>query len=198
MDEGHSLICGTTMSGKTTLAQILAHEYRANDICTIVLDPFKDPKWGNPCDSTPEHAGHMITSNSQLFLATAKAPGTIQCALFADEGSESVGHYAGPMRWLATMARHWGHKSHFITQAPQTLDPVIRAQCSQAFIFRVNQSAMKILADEYCQPEILKAGELEKGEFIYVARFGKPRRGRVDFARRKIVFNTKPSNTPPK
>lgn len=189
MDDGHSLICGTTMSGKTTLAQILAGQYRDAHISTIVLDPFKDPKWGNPCEPTEDHAGHFITGNAQIYMGVVKNPETRQCALFADEGSESVGHYAGPMRWLATMARHWGHKSHFITQQPQTIDPVIRSQCSQAFIFRVNERAMKILADEYCQPEILKAGQLEKGQFIYVARFGAPRRGRVDFVKRQIIFD---------
>jgi len=189
MDDGHSLICGTTMSGKTTLAQILAHQYRQSGISTIVLDPMKDPKWGNACEPTPEHAGHHITSDSAQFLATIKDPETTSCALFMDESGESVGHYAGAMRWPATMGRHWGHKSHFITQAPQQLDPVIRGQCSQCFIFRINNSAMKILSDEYCQPEIMKAGELAKGEFLYIARFGAPRRGRVDFASRSIRFD---------
>ncbi len=176
------------MSGKTTLAQILAGDYRSHAISTVVLDPFKDPKWGNVCEPSPEHAGHFITADSAQYLAIVKSPECTRCALFMDESGESVGHYAGAMRWPATMGRHHGHKSHFITQAPQQLDPVIRAQCSQAFIFRINQSAMKILADEYCQPEILKAGELEKGEFIYIARFGRPQRGRVDFASRRLTF----------
>lgn len=173
------------MSGKTTLAKILAKHYRDNGVSTYVLDPFRDPGWGSPSEQ------HRITSDPEEFLACIRNPESRQLALFMDEGGETVGHYAGAMRWPATMGRHHGHKSHFITQAPQQLDPVIRAQCSQAFIFRVNQSAMKILADEYCQPEILKAGELAKGEFIYVGRFAAPRRARVDWASMSIVEVTK-------
>lgn len=171
------------MSGKTTLAQILAQMYRTAGIHTLVLDPFRDPKW-----NAEQSQRCWITRKADEFLAAVKNPQSQHCALFADEGSESVGHYAGPMLWLATQSRHHGHKAHFISQAPQMLDPGIRSQCSQAFIFRVNERAMKILADEFCQPAITKAGELQKGEFLYVARFGTPARGRVDFAKRRLIF----------
>ncbi len=179
MDEGHALIVGTTMSGKTTLGKILAAKYREEGIKNLVLDPFNDPGW----------QADWGTTSPDEFIATARSPETRECALHLDESGMTVGRFNPAMEWCATQSRHHGHKAHFYTQAPQQLSPIIRGQCSQAFIFSIGEDAAKLLAREF---PLLKAHvdsiqRLQKGEFFYVGRFNAAIRAEVDFDTGRIV-----------
>lgn len=132
-------------------------------IKTIVLDPFLDPEWN----------ADFITSDQEMFLDVVWNKSR-QCAIFVDESGDMIGKYNSVMNELATRGRHWGHKCHFICQRPKQLSTTIRTQCSDLAIFKQSLADTKDLANEFVEPMINQAHELEKGEFIYVRDNHKP------------------------
>jgi len=169
----HTLIAGTTGSGKTTLATQLVPQYAAAGVYSIVLDPLKDPRWRTP----------YVTDDPSEF--TRWAASSRRCMLFVDESGETIGHYQDQMFWLATRSRHLGHLSHFLTQRPAQVSPTVRNQCSRLYLFGVTfDDARSIAADWARSPAdketILLAGSLRPGEYFYVTRFEPPVRGSID------------------
>ena len=161
---GHVLICGMTESGKSTLGKHFVREHQARGIGTIVLDPLNDPEW----------AADYQTDQKDDFLAVVKQ--SRKCALFVDESGEQIGHYSDEMFWLATRARHYGHKSYFLSQRAQQISPTVRTQCSTLALFNVSKKDAEILADDFNRPELKEANQLRQFEFFLVNRFGPTRR----------------------
>lgn len=164
----HTLIIGTTESGKTRLAQVLEREYAQRGTASLVLDPLRDPRW----------TGHRFTDADEFNEVVRKST---RCAVFVDESGEVMGRYDDTLTWLATRARHYGHNSHFITQRPAQLNKTVRDMCSHVIMFRISRGDAKLLAEEFVNDDLLGASQLAKLHFIWVARFGATRRGRVDF-----------------
>ena len=163
----HSLIIGTTGSGKTNLAKTLCRKFKQAGKPTLVLDPLMDDEWD--CD--------FKTSDKAQFLDVVKH--NKQCIIFVDESGQAVGKYDEEMAWLATTARHWGHQSIFICQRAQQISKTVRDQCQRIWIFRVSNGDAKILAEEFVQDELLEAGSLGKFEFFETGRFQKPVKGKI-------------------
>lgn len=163
----HVLIAGMTESGKTTLGKTLAKAYRERGVPVMVLDPMNDPGW-------PEGS---IIRDREMFLQRAKL--VQQHAIFIDESGQEIGRYAREMQWLATQARHWGHKSHFICQRIQQLDTTIRGQCSSLYLFTVSRKDADLLAEEWAKEELRGAHTLDQGEFFFTTRYGEIRRERA-------------------
>lgn len=164
---GHSLILGTTKSGKSTLARRLVARYRVNGTHSMVLDPLEDPAWRSA-------GAKILTGDGEKFLALMFK--TRSCALFVDESGEAIGRYSGEMKKLATRSRHYGHNAHFISQRGVDIDKTIRDQCDDLYLFRVSKKDAEVLADEYCYDELLGASQLNQGEFIKCGRFLKPQK----------------------
>lgn len=156
----HVLILGMTESGKTTLAKAMANQYKANGTPVIVCDPLHDPGWN----------ADFVTGDAREFLAVAER--NKSCALFLDESGETVGRYNDEMFWLATRARHYGHKSHFVTQRGMQLGKIVRDQCRHLFCFCVSFDDAKLLANEYNKPQLKEAHTLKQFEYFYTSRFG--------------------------
>lgn len=154
----HILILGITETGKTTLAFKIAAKYKQNGTRVIVLDPDKRKEWN----------ADFITDEPDTFLAVCKA--NQSAALFIDESGQTIGRYAGPMQWVATNSRKWGHKAHFISQRATQLDVLMRTQCSSIFLFKQSVRDAKILADEFVCPKLIHSCNLKKGE--YLAKIG--------------------------
>jgi DNA helicase HerA-like ATPase len=150
----HVLILGITGTGKTTLAFRLAAEYRQNNINVLVLDPDLRTGWN----------ADFITDNPETFLEVVKV--NKSCALFIDESGQMIGRYSREMAWLATNARKWGHKSHFITQRASQLDPTIRNQCTSIFLFKQSLDDTKNLVNEFCSNDLEQAHTLRIGEYL--------------------------------
>jgi hypothetical protein len=156
----HVLIVGQTESGKTTAARRLALEvYQPNNRPCLVLDPFCDPAW----------RADFITDNPDQFLKVVFA--NEDCALFVDEGPETVGRYGDTMKKLGTMSRHWGHVAHFITQRAVDIDKTMRSQCSALFLFNSDLDDCKDLAKRFNEPQLVQGVDLEQGGYFYKARF---------------------------
>jgi hypothetical protein len=159
---------GQTGSGKTTLATSLARSYHAREVESIVLDPFKDPRWSTP----------YVFDDPVEFSRFARR--ARHAALFVDESGDLIGQHERALFWLATRARHYGHVSHFITQRAAQLSPTVRAQVSRLALFSVPRHDAELLAREWTHPEILQAPELRQGEFLWVERFKPARRLAID------------------
>jgi hypothetical protein len=149
-----------TLSGKTTKAKALAHDYRRAGIGVLVLDPLQDPGW----------QADFITDDPGKFLDVFWK--SRSCMAFMDEGGESVGRYDLAMQKTATRGRHCGHVCHYVTQKATQLAPVVRDQCTRLFLFCSSTRDGKILADEFNRPELEGCSALKQGEYFYAVKMG--------------------------
>lgn len=154
----HTLILGITESGKTTLAVKLAQNYKKRGINVLVLEPFKSQKWN----------ADFITDNANEFLDVVFT--NKSCAIFIDESGDMIGRYNEAMNKLATVSRHYGHNSHFICQRATMINPTIRSQCSNIFLFKQSLDDAKILSKEYVCDDLLNSHKLRQGQ--YLAKLG--------------------------
>ena len=158
----HVLIIGTTGSGKTSLATLLASKY-ATKACVIVYDPFLDKRW-------PAGENVEVLSDWEKFQAVVRANnGSV---VFIDESAETVSHAQRKSWWLATQSRHFGCVVHFIAQRYQQLPPTVRDQCSEIFVFRLSRRDAELASEEFCTDELLEAERFQRFEFARANRFG--------------------------
>lgn len=159
----HSLIVGPTECGKTTLGKKICSGLRQQGHHTLVLTSVYD-EWD--CD--------FMTDDQDKFLDTVWA--SQECFIFVDEGLETVGRFNKPMISLASKSRHWGHSCFFMVQSAAGIDPIIRRQCSQLFLFTCAPDEVKSLSSLWLAPDIQKAPSLRQGQYIRALRFkdGKP------------------------
>lgn len=148
------------MSGKTTLARMMANEYKRAGLTVLVLDPLADPAWPT----------EFRTSSPDQFLAWFwEARG---CVAFIDESGEMVGRYDSAMNRTATRGRHWGHVTHYITQEATQIAPVIRKQCTRLYLFHSAVEDGELLARAWNHPELRECATLKTGEYFYAEKMG--------------------------
>jgi len=175
----HSMIIGTTESGKTFLSKLLVEQFKAKGFPCAVLDPFCDPEW----------KADFITANGEEFLEYVKR--SRNHFLFVDESGTTIGRYNSEMDWLATTSRHLGHSSFFIGHRATQVSTIIRSNSHRAFVFATDLDSAKLLAVEWREPQLVTLANLGKGEFFMVGRFAdgtgtKIHRGRIDFSERAV------------
>ncbi len=164
----HTLITGTSESGKSLLAKAICRRWATSGYRVMVLDP-RLSKWDG---------AQLVTANSDFFLADVS--GWEDCLLIVDESGEAIGHYAPIMRTLATSERHNGHSSIFIVQSPTQLDPIIRRQCRYCAAFSCGLADADTLDREYPQAGFRECVKLAKFEYLFASRFGgEAEKGRV-------------------
>ena len=163
----HRLICGTTMSGKTTLAREMARQYARAKVPVVVLDELVDPGW-------VEAGARHVTDSPEEFLEIFWNGRNY--AVFIDEAGDSVGRYDAAMARTATRGRHWGHRVHYITQRPSQLARTVRAQCAEVYAFALEKGDAETLAAEYLQDALLECPRLAQGEYVHAIRFGRDRK----------------------
>jgi DNA helicase HerA-like ATPase len=161
---GHILVAGQTLSGKTFLAKQLVANYKAKGVPVAVLDPLADPEWN----------ADFETTNQAEFLDYAKE--NESHLLVIDEGGQSIGRYNQAMEWVATMSRHWGHRSVIITQSPKQIPTTVRGQCTTVYLFRVTPPNSKVMFEEYGAEEFKEAHKLPKYYFFKYTAFSPTKR----------------------
>lgn len=175
MGEMHSLILGTTGSGKTEFAKDLASDnYRRGNI-VLVCDPFRD-KW----------AAHLNTPDVEYFMRAARKNRNALCIV--DESGSIVGQHNDETFWLATELRHYGSSCIFIAQRHSQISPVVRGQCHNLFLFRVDPDSAKILSKEFVSQEASAAPSLEQYHCYWIQRFGTARELNLDRRARQNVI----------
>jgi hypothetical protein len=170
-----------TESGKTTLAKRLAARYKSNDVPVVVLDSLNDPEW--ICDYQTTDPDEFL----RVFWASKR------CACFIDEAGDAVGRYDTAMQKTATRGRHWGHSVHYISQRGVQIAPTVRDQCGHIFLLTSSLADSKVHANEWNQPQLLKANSLRKGNYFHATRFGECTTGSL-FGVAQDGFNTDNGN----
>lgn len=184
----HSLICGMTTSGKSALAHLLAARWKAAGVRPVALDPSISRDW--PADT-------LVFTDPEQFIRFAKANANL--ALFVDEGAAAL-ERAADYNWLTTRARHWGHESHIISQRPQDITPAIRGNCETLWLFHIDIGAAELLAREWNESRLREAAKNPRLSFHLARRLSDDgcQTGRIDFARRGIVFLRSNENANPR
>lgn len=162
MSDGHMLIVGLTLSGKSTLAKALSEKYTAAGIQCIVLDHMRDPGW---------HAAHVFDEPND-FLDYVTDPDLCQgCALFVDEGGLNLDRYDKRYQWLTTTSRHHGHRTHIISQRAESIDRTTRSQCTTLAAFALPPKDCKMYASDFNCPEVLHCASFPQGQYVYKRGF---------------------------
>ena len=155
----HTLIVGTTASGKSVLARALAEKRLALGGAVIVFDPVWNPKeknaWGK---------GAVIYREPQPFIdAVWKSS---NCLVIADEAGEHIRSNNSPFVALATRGRHNGHDVIFIAQRIKMLLPTVRDNVDLLFLFATRSEDAQYLAGDWNDEDLWNAVDLPPRHFI--------------------------------
>ena len=108
-----------------------------------------------------------------------------RCLLLIDEAAESIGKAQSKDQQkrisLATRTRHKGHSAIFISQDATTINATIRRQCQQLWCFRQSKRSVTMLSEEFCNPGIMDALKLTRGECLHADLYGKITRFQLTF-----------------
>ena len=154
----HTLIVGTSGSGKTTFARKLARAALDKGRRVLVYDVMLTD-WPEGCEIfDDEHDFSQAAHRSRNAL------------LIVDEAGEVIGRSNYELFWLATRSRHLGASTVFITHRPSQLAPVIRDNCQVLILFASPTSTGKLLAEEFNQPNLEACTTLKVGQYIKATR----------------------------
>lgn len=164
--DGHILIIGHTLCGKTTLAKRLASEYKKKRITSVVLDPLSDPEWPT----------NIIFKTSEAFFTYAKDSNKCRsCALFVDESGLALNKFDQDLLWLTTTSRHHGHRAHIIAQRAEMVNKTIRSQCLTLICFGLNpKDAREYALDWNCEEVFHNAPKLQRYQYMVISRYSIP------------------------
>jgi len=160
---GHTLICGVTESGKTTLAHMMAGYDNEDKKQIIVYDPVLTETLAG---EWPSNAA--VFDDEQKFLAYINRHGGQETAVYIDEAADIFSHRQVENRWILTRGRHLGYDVTAITQRPKMIHPSCRFQCNRAFIFRLRQSDFAEVTGDFGHKgtDLVGQQQLDKGDFL--------------------------------
>ena len=182
----HTLICGVTESGKTTLAHCLADSDDAQKKTVVVYDPVMTP---TAAGEWPENS--LIYTDKQKFIRCVARPtnphGT---AIYIDEAADLFSQDQKENQWILTRGRHMGYSVTMATQRPKMILPSCRHQCARLFMFRLSQGDAREIGADYGHSGFDKIS-LDQGDFLIVYS------GRAKFARANIFDIIDKGQKPP-
>jgi DNA helicase HerA-like ATPase len=158
----HSLICGVTESGKTTLAHSLAAMLSEAGQNVIVFDPV-----GTRTASGTWPKNAILFDDEQEFFAYLARADVFNSHVFVDEAGELFNSSKRENLWLLTRGRHFGFSVWMIAQRPKMIMPTARNQCSVAYIFRLAQDDLKEIGADFGHSQ-LQREILDKGDFLMI------------------------------
>jgi hypothetical protein len=156
----HTLICGVTESGKTTLAHKLADFDDRDKRRIIVFDPVLTETAFGEWPSRAE----IFTDEQKFTRYLVKQAGADTC-VYIDEGGDIFSHSQPENRWILTRGRHLGYSVTLICQRPKLVSPSVRHQTSRLFLFRLAESDLQAIAADYGHSKLNKIS-LDQGDFL--------------------------------
>lgn len=165
----HALFLGMTESGKTSLAKMMARQFKKKGVGILVLDPLRDPDWN--ADFITDDPGEFL----EVFFNSRR------CMVFIDEAGENVGRFDKAMVKTATKGRHWGHSVNYLTQRATLVSLTVRDQCRNLYLFASGYKDCKMLENEFNSPELLNAPSLKALEFYAASKHGDTAKYRLNF-----------------
>lgn len=173
----HNLVVGMTESGKTSLAKLYCDGFKKSGIKTMVLDPVHDTGWN----------ADFQTHDPEMFLKVVKSERN--CMIFVDESGSAIGRYNSEMEWLATTSRHLGHSCWFIMQDATQVAPIIRGNCTKAFVFACDPKLIERVASEWNEQTLRNCERLPKFCFYVASRFDQLQIGEIDLTTGTVSVN---------
>lgn len=156
----HTLICGVTQSGKTTIAHKFAAELAKRKQNIIVFDPVMTP---TAAGYWPESA--KIFDDENEFFDYLIRDDVNGAHIFIDEAGDIFNLSKSWNFWLLTRGRHFGFSVFLIAQRPKMLAPTVRNQCGRAYVFRLAKDDLKEIGADFGFSDLHKI-ELDKGDFL--------------------------------
>jgi len=132
----HTIICGTTLTGKTTMALILARESKKKGIMSMVYDTKGS---GYCCD--------IVCKSMNRFLDIAMESNNLM--LFVDDCITVLKSNDPRHRWLTAESRHRGHSVVLIGQRYKNIPKTNRDNCEELWMFRQSLSDCKEIAGDF-------------------------------------------------
>lgn len=156
----HTLICGVTLSGKTTLARELARAAADAGQNVIVFDPVGTATAGGGWP-----ASAIVFDDSAAFFEYVERPDVIGAHVFIDEAADffSVGDRSN--FWLLTRGRHFYLHVYLIAQRPKMIAPNARTQCGRCYMFRLAVEDADEIGRDFGHSQLGRQS-LDKGDFF--------------------------------
>ena len=158
----HTLICGVTETGKTTLAQCLAQADREGKekLPVLVYDPVDTDTlaggWPN---------GTIFFDDKNKFLKYLAKFRDAKCSVYIDESADLLGQQDKHNFWILTRGRHYGFNVVLLAQRPKMLAPSVRHQCTRLIMFRVSIDDARIVGQDFGHSDF-HTMDLDRGDFI--------------------------------
>lgn len=157
----HSAYYGVSMSGKTTLARLLARQLAEKGHAGAVYDPTLTGTLGG---GWPQNWPVFTDPDDFLdFIESDKCKGPIH--LFIDEADELFAHEMKWNNWIAKKGRHFGYFLHVLSQRPKMIAPTVRSQLHRCYMFRLACEDANEIGRDYGHSGIDKIS-LDRGDFI--------------------------------
>jgi hypothetical protein len=167
------LIIGESGSGKTSLAKVFARDKVARGLAVGVLDPARE-KW-------PDGVAYQ-THDRAKFLDWVARNYALQKFLIVDESTQAVGAHCPHFDFISTTGRHLAIASLYVCHRLENLSRQIQATRTK-WIFCCGVKDAKQLADSHSLEALADAWKWPALQFIRVAPFTPPMRGRIVFKR---------------
>jgi hypothetical protein len=156
----HTLICGVTESGKTTLAHALASRLAASGAGIVAFDPVGSMTAGGGWPP-----GAIVFDDLEEFMAYMDRPDVNNAHVFIDEAGEVFNIGARENFWLLTRGRHFGLHCYMIAQRPKMLAPSARTQAARAYLFRLSPDDLREIGADFGHGGLEKI-ILDRGDFL--------------------------------
>lgn len=156
----HTLICGVTQSGKTTLARMLARTFEQLGHSVIVFDPLGTQTVGGNWGTSA-----IVIESRDDFLEYISRDEIIHAHVFVDEAHEIFALTCPENFWLLTRGRHFGLNIYAITQRPKLIAPTCRLQCGRCYMFRLGADDARELGADFGHSGLEKIS-LDTGDFL--------------------------------
>ena len=163
----HRLIVGKTLSGKTTLAQILAYKHHRRGEAVFILDAQESPNWF--CDRQFGR-GEFHQFINFLLDSGAHSGG----AAFIDEaGLEEADLRRIQNNRLIIDARHRGVALYFIAHGIKQMPPIIRRNVTTLYAFQLSPDDATEAARTWYEPgnPLLLTPYLQRFAFLKQTNF---------------------------
>ena len=160
----HTLYCGVTMTGKTTLARHHARILSRAKYDVAVYDPVGT---GTAGGGWPENA--TVISDPiilEKFLEHVRGTDKHPVFLFVDESADVFSHGQTQNHWIPRRIRHQHVYLRLITQRPKMLHPDVRTQCSYAYVLRLSNDDKKMIYSDFGHSGDVESKPLDKGDCV--------------------------------
>ena len=126
-------------SGKTSLAKILARQFKAKGGKVAVYDPYLDT-WA---------ADRRFRSLESLRSYMARQ---YDLLVVIDESGWKLNRWLADDHWFATQSRHRGHNVIFVAQTYNQIAPIVRQQCSVVWLLPQRWKSVLAVAEDFAVP----------------------------------------------